>query len=382
MKIVLVGPTYPYRGGIAHYMTLLCRALRRNHDVRFISFRRQYPRLLFPGKTDRDLSREPLKIDNVDYILDSMNPLTWIQVVQSIKEHKPEKIVIPWWVAFWAPQFLSIVSLVKRNLRTEIVFICHNVVEHERHRIKAVASRIVLSKAGRIIVHSREDALKLRALLGSGIEIVTAFHPSYGDLSGTRYTKEEARERLGLRDNVLLFFGFVRQYKGLHVLLDAMSEVVKEKAVTLLIVGEFWNSKQSYLDRIRRNGISANIRIVDEYVPNEEIGIYFAASDLVVQPYISASGSGICQIAYGFDRPVIATSVGSLPEVVRDGVNGRLVGPSDPRSLALAIVKSLEPNTLDRLTMNAKEIKQEFSWERMAEIIVGETQEEVGGRNR
>ena len=166
MKICLIGPTYPYRGGIAHYTTLLCRALRINHDVKFISFKRQYPRILFPGQSDKDTSREPLKIDNVDYLLDSMNPLTWVEVFKSINAYKPDKVIIPWWVAFWAPQFWSIVSLVKRNVQSEVVFICHNVIEHESHRLKKLATKAVLSKADRIITHSREDTLRLRESFG------------------------------------------------------------------------------------------------------------------------------------------------------------------------------------------------------------------------
>jgi len=343
-----------------------------SHDVKFISFRRQYPRILFPGQSDKDTSREPLIIDNVYYLLDSMNPLTWIEVFKSINAYKPDMIVIPWWVAFWAPQFWSIVSLVKRNVQSEVVFICHNVIEHESHRIKKMATKAVLSKADRIITHSKEDTLRLKHLLGNGVNAITAFHPTYTDLSSRRYTKEQARDKLGLTGHVLLFFGFVRQYKGLDVLLDVMPIIMKEKNITLLIVGEFWSDKQSYLDKIDHSGTSANVRIVDEYVPNEEIGIYFAASDLVVQPYISASGSGICQIAYGFDRPVVATNVGSLPEVVSDGVNGRLVEPCNPRSLALAIMESLEPAILSRFTMNANKTKEEFSWERMAAIVMGE----------
>jgi glycosyltransferase involved in cell wall biosynthesis len=372
MKICLIGPTHPFRGGIAHYTTLLCQVLRRNHDVKFISFRRQYPRTLFPGQSDRDTSREPLKIDTVDYILDSINPLTWIKVFQIINAYKPDKLIIPWWVAFWTPQFWSIVSLVKRYIQSQVVFVCHNVVEHESHPIKKIATRVVLSKADRIITHSEEDTLKLKDLLGNGIETITAFHPTYTDLSRTRYTKEQARDKLGLTGNVLLFFGFVRQYKGLDVLLDALPIVLKEKDITLVIAGEFWSDKQSYLDKIDHSGTSANVRIVDEYIPNEEIGIYFAASDLVVQPYISASGSGICQIAYGFDRPVIATNVGSLPEVVRDGVNGRLVQPNNPRNLSLAILESLEPPAIKLLTENARKTKEAFSWERMAEIVIGD----------
>ena len=372
MKICLIGPTYPYRGGIAHYTTLLCRALRRSHDVKFISFKRQYPRILFPGQSDKDTSREPLMIDNVDYLLDSMNPLTWIEVFKSINAYKPDKIIIPWWVAFWAPQFWTIVSLVKHNVESEVVFICHNVIEHESHRLKKLATKAFLSKADRIITHSQEDTLRLKDLLGNGVNAITAFHPTYTDLSNRRYTKEQARDNLGLTGNVLLFFGFVRQYKGLDVLLDAMPIMMKEKNITLLIVGEFWSDKQSYLDQIGRNGTSANVRIVDKYVPNEEIGIYFAASDLVVQPYISASGSGICQIAYGFDRPVVATNVGSLSEVVRDGVNGRLVEPGNPPKLARVILESLESDTLSNFNINAKSTKEAFSWERVAKIIIGQ----------
>jgi glycosyltransferase involved in cell wall biosynthesis len=372
MKICLLGPAYPFRGGIAHYTTLLCRTLRTNHDVKFISFRRQYPRILFPGQSDKDTSREPLKIDTVDYTLDSINPLTWVKVFQIIKAYKPDKLIIPWWVAFWAPQFWSIVSLVKLNIQTQVVFICHNVVEHESHPLKKMATKAILSKADRIITHSKEDTWRLKDLLGNGVDAITAFHPTYTDLSKKRFTKEQARDKLGLTGNVLLFFGFIRQYKGLDVLLDAMPIVLKEKKLTLLIVGEFWSDKQSYIDKSDRLGISQHIRIVDEYVPNEEIGVYFAASDLIVQPYISASGSGICQIAYGFDRPVIATNVGSLSEVVRDGINGRLVDPGNPRGLALTILESLEPDVLSRFTINANKTKDAFSWEKMANIVLGQ----------
>ena len=193
MRICLIGPTYPFRGGIAHHTTLLCRALRRNHDVKFISFKRQYPRILFPGRSDKDTSREPLKIDDVDYLLDSLNPLTWIEVSRNIAAYHPDKVVIPWWVAFWTPQFWSIVALVKRNVQSEIVFICHNVIEHESHLVKKMAARAVLSKADRIITHSKEDTLKLKDLLGNGVNAITAFHPTYPDLRERRYTKDRGQ---------------------------------------------------------------------------------------------------------------------------------------------------------------------------------------------
>ena len=370
MKITLIGPTYPYRGGIAHHTTLLCRALRKNHEVKFISFKRQYPKILFPGKSDRDPSKKPVKIDNVDYLLDSLNPFSWIKVYRAIKEFKPEKVIVPWWVAFWMPQFWTIASLVKKYLQSEIVFICHNAIEHESNALKKLATKIVLKKADRLISHSKEETLRIRDLLGNGVNAVTAFHPTYANLCDKRYSKEEAKEKLGLNGDVLLFFGFVREYKGLDVLLDAMSIIPEEKNVTLMVTGEFWDDKQKYLDKIDNYGISKNVRIIDEYVPNEAIGIYFAASDLVVQPYHSASGSGICQMAYGFNRPVIATHVGSLPDVVQDGINGRIVKPRDHQGLAKAILESLEKDTLDKLTRNAEKTKERFSWERMADIVI------------
>jgi glycosyltransferase involved in cell wall biosynthesis len=372
VKIVLIGPTYPFRGGIAHYTTLLCRALRQSHEVKFISFKRQYPRILFPGKSDRDPSKKPLRIEEVDYIIDSMNPLTWMDAVQAIKEYKPEKVVIPWWVSFWAPQFWFILTMVKRSLKSELVFICHNVVEHESNFFKKMATRAVLSKAHRLITHSKEETDRLKDHLGEHVNVITAFHPTYADMSNKKYSKEQAKEKLGLTRNVLLFFGFVRKYKGLDILLDAIPIVLKEKEVTLLIVGEFWKDKQKYLSKISRLGISKKVVIVDEYIPNEEIGLYFAAADLVVQPYISATGSGICQLAYGFDRPVIATNVGCLPEVIENGINGRIVEPGDAQCLAEAVLESLHPDNLKKFTLNAALTKEKFSWQKMAAIICGE----------
>lgn len=369
MKIVLIGPTYPFRGGISHYTTLLCKALRKDNDVKFISFRRQYPNFLFPGKTDKDPSSDPISVDNVDYIIDSLNPLTWLAAVRTTIGYGPALVVMPWWVAFWAPQFLSIIACVKMKLPVPIIFICHNAEEHESGFFKRLITRSVLSRADRLITHSKGETERLKTLLGDQADLVTAFHPTYADLSGSRYSKDQAKELLGLKGPILLFFGFVREYKGLGVLLDAMRLVLKKKEVTLMIVGEFWKDKQKYLDSIEKYGITSSVRIVDDYVPNEEIGRYFAAADLVVQPYLTASGSGICQIAYGFDRPVIATNVGSLPEVVKDGVNGRIVQPDSPEMLAQAIVESLDPAKLDQFTENASRTKEKFSWERMAEIV-------------
>ena len=371
MRIVLIGPTHPFRGGIAHYTTLLCKALRRVHDVKFISFRRQYPNTLFPGKSDRDTSSSPIRVDDVDYVIDSLNPVTWLTAVRIIREYNPEKIILPWWVAFWAPQFWTILTMVKHCLACEVVFICHNAVEHESNFLKKIATRMVLTKGDRLITHSKEETGKIKELLGEDANAVTAFHPTYADLGTRQYAKEQAKELLGLNGDVLLFFGFVRNYKGLDVLLDAMPLVIRNRKVTLLIAGEFWHGKQKYLDQIDRCGIGSHVRIIDAYIRNEEVGIYFGAADLVIQPYNEASGSGVCQIAYGLDRPAVATNVGGLPEIIEDRVNGRLVTPGDPEELATAILDSLKPETLHAYSLSAAKTKEQFSWEKMAQIIAG-----------
>jgi len=261
---------------------------------------------------------------------------------------------------------------VKRSCKTEIVFICHNVIEHESNWLKKRATKAVLSKADRLITHSREETGRLKELLGEHTQVITAFLPTYAPIGVKRYTREQAKEKLGLAGHVLLFFGFVRPYKGLDILLDAMPMVLKEKDVTLLIVGEFWKDKKKFLHQIDFYRMGSKIRIVDGYVPNEEIGLYFAASDLVVQPYVSATGSAISQLAYGLDRPVIATRVGDLKEVIQDGVNGRIVEPGDASGLAKAILKSLESETLQKLSENAMNTKERFSWERLGKVITGE----------
>lgn len=379
MRIVLIGPTYPFRGGIAHYTTLLGRTLRKHHEVTFVSFKRQYPAFLFPGRSDRDPSNEPLAINDVHFVIDPLNPLTWMTALRIIKESKADKIILPWWVTFWTLPFFFMVLMAKWRCRAHIVFICHNVIEHESNFLKRSATKMVLSQADRLITHSREETRRLRALVGSGVDAVTAFHPTYDELSDKRYPKQEAKMKLGLQGDVLLFFGFVRPYKGLNILLEALPIVLKEKRLTLVVAGEFWGRRQAYSCHIDRLNIRSHVRIIDRYIPNEEVGIYFAAADIVVQPYLSASGSGVCQLALGFDRPVIATQVGSLSEVIEDGVNGRLVVPNDAAALASAISESLEPATIQEFSRNAAKTKEKFTWESMAAIVTGEQTGPPGG---
>lgn len=368
MKICLIGPTYPFRGGISHYTTLLYRHLRTRHDVLFLAFKRQYPKWIFPGKTDIDPSQIHIHEEGSQRILDSMNPISWLKVARKIVNTNQDLLIIPWWVSFWAPQFWTITILVKLLGKTKILFLCHNVVEHESKWIDKVLTRAVLKNGDFFIVHSVEDENNLLAMF-SNARVRKSFHPTYDVFNEGDFDGSKIKERFGIEGNVILFFGFVREYKGLKYLLEAVPEVLNIIPVTLLVVGEFWKDKDYYLNLIEELGIKANVIFVDEYVPNEEVGEYFNVADLVVQPYISATGSGIIQIAFGFHRPVISTRVGCLPEVVDDGKTGYLVSPKSSSEIATAIIKFFESKKKAEFRENIKKDNYRFSWDRMVDVI-------------
>ncbi len=368
MKISIVGPTYPFRGGIAQHTTILCNTLRRKHDVQFISYTRQYPKMIFPGKTDQDPSENALRADPVEYLIDSMNPYTWYQGSRAIREFGPDRVIFPWWVIFWAPQILYLAKKVGKEKKAKRIFICHNVAEHETNGIKERINKHVLQQGDVLITQSKEETRKLKGIVSGEcrkVRILTGFHPTYADLCVMPRESEETKKECP----ELLFFGFVRKYKGLDVLLEALAKVITRRKVILRIVGEFWKDKEGYLEKIKELEIENYIQIVDEYVPNEELGRYFHAADLVIQPYLSASGSGVSQLAYGFGKPVIATNVGSIGEVIMDKINGRLVDPGDADGLSTAILESLEREELSRMNIEAKKVKDRFSWSRFADTI-------------
>jgi len=368
MKICLIGPTYPFRGGISHYTTLLFKCLLKRHEVYFFAFKRQYPRWLFPGKTDIDPSQIRIQEEGTQKILDSMDPISWVRVASKIIKANSDLLIIPWWVAFWTPQFWTISVLVKLFSNTRILFLCHNVVEHESHWIKKFLTRSVLRHGDLFVVHSAEDEKNLLAIFDTA-KVKRSFHPTYDVFNQGDFNEVSIKGRLGIKGNVILFFGFVREYKGLKYLLKALPEVLSKIEVTLLVVGEFWKDKKDYISLIDRLGIKGNIVLVDEYVPNEEIGEYFSMCDLVVQPYVSATGSGVIQTAFGFNKPVVATTVGCLPEVIEDGKTGYLVPPESPYEIAQAIIAFFCEGNKQAFYENIEKEKYRFSWDRMVDVI-------------
>ena len=370
MKVALVGPVFPYRGGIAHHTAMLYRALvAREHQVSLYSFKRQYPRWLFPGRTDRDPSA--LKLDaECEYTLDSLNPLTWWATAQAIRARWPDVLILQWWVPFFAPMWMLLARVVRR-VGIKVLFICHNVLPHEQRPWDVWLTRVTLSQGDGFVVHSQEERIQLLGLLpGRRVEVV--LHPIYDMFAGQAIPRDEARRRLVLPHSapVLLFFGFVREYKGLRYLLEAMPAIRTEFAdVRLLVVGEFWQDKPSYLDRIAHLGIEQNVVVVDRYVPNEEMPLYFSATDVVVAPYTHVTQSGVVQLAYGFGVPVITTLVGGLPEVVVEGETGLLVKPGDPALLADAVCRYFRNDLGREMRIRVKAASHRPTWDALVRAI-------------
>jgi len=368
MKICLIGPAHPLRGGIAHYTTLLARSLTEAHEVLLISMRRQYLEFLFPGRTQYDTSRHPIAAEG-EALLDSISPWTWMLGARRIRAFGPDRVVFQWWHPFFAPMYSAVARLA--GTRGHNIFLCHNVMPHERSRVDRALIRLAFSAPDGFIVHAESDREKLRKIRPQAPVRCTP-HPEYAIFSElSAVTRQEARARLGLspKDRVVLFFGYIRPYKGLGHLIEAMAIARRSIDCTLLVAGEFYENRSAYDQLIDRYTLQDRVRLKDSYIPNEDVADYFRASDLVVLPYLSATQSGIVQIAYGFDKPVVVTNVGGMAEVVSDGETGFVVPAGDPEALASAVVRFFREELGTRFAGRIRENRAEFRWARLVRVI-------------
>ena len=367
MKIIILGTAFPLRGGIAHYNELLRVALSKRHIVEVITFKRQYPAFLFPGTTQQETG-EGYQAEPAPELIDSINPWNWLQVAKEVRLRKPDLLIFKFWLPFFGPCFGTIARRAKKGTDVKVLFICDNVIPHEKRPGDRMFARYAFRSADYFIVQSDSVERDLAAFWPGAVYRKVP-HPVY-NMFGAARDRDAARSRLGsTTGRVLLFFGYVRAYKGLHVLIDAMAEVVKQLEVHLLVVGEFYEEEGPYREQIKRLGLEAYITVHSSYISNEMVGEYFSASDAVVLPYRSATQSGIAQIAYNFDKPVIATDVGGLGEVVQDGRTGLLVPPDDPRALAAAILRFFMEGMGDALAARVREEKKKYTWEAMVGAI-------------
>jgi glycosyltransferase involved in cell wall biosynthesis len=372
VKVSLLGPTYPHRGGIAHYTTLLARAFAREHEVHLISFSRLYPGLLFPGTTQWDRSKDALRPPvEPEPLLDSVNPISWRSAGLRLRALSADLLVVPWWHPFFGPSLGTAARLARRSgsKKPKRLFLCHNVEPHEASPLDRSLGRYGLAAADGFLVHARSEAERLRSR-AEGRPIRIHPHPTYEIFHRRPPAREEARQKLAARGRVLLFFGYVRPYKGLADLLEALRLARPDSWDLLYVVGEFYEPRERYERLLQDSALRGKVVVVDRYVANEEVADYFAAVDLVLLPYRSATGSGIAQVAFGAGIPVLATRTGGLEDVVEEGVSGLLVEPGRPEALARAIERVFDENLLPRLREGVARTRGRFTWEALVEALL------------
>ena len=392
--IFLLGPATPFRGGISLYNTLLFNHLQEQREVLFYTFKKQYFQWLFPGKDDRDNSSDKIELtfngrpdcnngnngNNDSQVKRELHPLnltSWIKAGKEAKQYP--LILLPWWVIFWAPYYLLFIFFAKRK-DNKIIFLCHNVEEHEHGLaggVKRFIARLVLKKGSGFIVHSRGEKRQLTQLLKkkAALSVVSPL-PLVEIFDKNRYTPTSSREKLGIpaQRKVILFFGFIREYKGLNYLLKALPLVkTYDPDILLLIVGEVWGKQlhyQRYMHMINELGIEKNTSFINRYVYNEEVEMYFKAGDFVVLPYTDGSGSGILQVAYGLNRPVVTTNISAFEDVVLEGKTGFMVPPADEKKLAETIIKMYKDKCIPRMEDEVRKYKKQFEWSSMVDRIL------------
>jgi len=360
-KITIVSAAYPLRGGIAHFAGLLYKELTKHFNVDVITFKRQYPSFLFPGKTQLESGDSVEKIPT-SVELDSVNPINWIKVGRKIRDAKPDLLILKYWMPFFAPAYGVIARIVRKNGKTKILAICHNVIPHEKKPGDLALTKFFFSKVDYFLLLSNSVKDGLLSIVPNANHKVL-FHPVYSNF-GDPVTKEEAKRHLKIEDEkVLLFFGFIRDYKGLDVLFKAVSILKSEMSFKLIVAGEFYSNEDKYLKLIDELDIKNSVVLHKDFIPQDEVKYYFSACDVVVLPYKSATQSGIVQIANNFNKPMISTNVGGLGEVIQDGKTGYLVEKENPEQLAKAILKYYNENKESEFSNNIKLERQKYSWE-------------------
>lgn len=372
MKVIIIGPAWPYRGGIAAFNERLARQYQsEGHDVEVVTFTLQYPSFLFPGKTQ--FSEEPAPEGlPVSRRMNSINPFSWLSAGRYIRRRKPDLIVSAFWLPFMAPCMGTVLRRARRK-GTRRVAILHNLIPHE-HRIgdRQFASYFIHSNDA-FVTLSRSVLADIDQFDRDG-KRPRAFcpHPLY-DHYGETMTKADARRAIGLPEEgrYVLFFGFIREYKGLDLLIKAMAdERLEQMNVRLLVAGEFYGDPKPYYDLLRNLDLGGRVAMHTDFIPDHEVNRYFCAADLVAQPYKSATQSGVSQIAYHFEKPMLVTNVGGLPEIVPDGKAGFVVEP-EPQAIADAIVRYYKEDMEEQLAAGVRDEKKKYLWDNMTAAIKG-----------
>jgi len=368
MRIVICGPAHPYRGGIAAYNERMAQQLLQEGDAAAIyTFRLQYPSFLFPGKSQYDHGYAPEGVP-ITRAINSVNPLNWFSIGLRLRRTRPDLVIMRYWLPFLAPALGFIARLVRSNRHTRVITIFDNVIPHERRFGDKLLTRFFVKSIDGALVMTKAVENDLRQF-SPEMPCVISPHPLFDNYS-VPVSRAEAIVRLKLcpADRFILFFGFIREYKGLDLLLRAMAEqCVRDLGVKLIVAGEFYEDEKPYFDLIHNLSLADRVTFHSHFVSDEEVKYYFSAASLVVQPYRSATQSGVTQVAYHFNKPMVVTNVGGLAEIVPDGICGYVVEP-EPVAIADAICRFFSGNE-DRFLPGIEEQKKQYSWDRLTEAI-------------
>ena len=367
-KIAIIGPAHPLRGGLTTFNHRLAKEfIALGDDCVIYSYSLQYPSFLFPGTSQ--FTDEPAPANLTIYtIINSVNPLNWVKVGRRITKDRPDIILVRFWIPFMGPALGTILRLVMKNKHTRIIGLADNIIPHEKRPGDKPFTKYFLGSCDAFITMSEKVMSDLRSIEKSKPAQLVA-HPLY-DNFGAAIAKDVAREKLGIdkKDKVILFFGFIRKYKGLDILLEAMADArIKEAGIKLLVAGEFYEDEKVYQEQIDRLGIRSQLIMRTQFIPDSEVVLYFCAADVVIQPYRNATQSGVTPLAYHYEKPMIVTNVGGLPAMVPDRKSG-LVAAVEPTAIASAILEFYELGE-EFFIPHLRSEKQKLSWSKLVETI-------------
>ncbi len=371
MKISILGPAWPYRGGIAAFNERLALQLQaEGHIVRLYTFTLQYPGFLFPGKTQYSVEPAPKDLV-IERCINSCNPISWLSTGRRIKKENPDLLVVAYWLPFMAPALGTICRLAKGNNHTRVIALLHNLIPHEHRPGDKMFSRYFIGSIDAAVSLSK-SVLEEISLFNKQLPRVFSPHPLY-DNFGDKVSRDVACDKLGitLDKRYLLFFGLIRDYKGLDWLLEAFAKFIQNQSSNndyyLIIAGEFYSDGTKYHDLAEHLGIDDHLIWRSEFVPDSDVKFYFGAADLIVQPYKTATQSGVTQIAYHFEKPMLVTRVGGLAEIVPDGKVGYAVDPTiDAIAYAIQDFVTQRPDFTDGIL----DEKRQYSWSFMTQNLL------------
>ncbi len=373
-KVVIIGPAHPLRGGLATFNERLARQfIHQGFDTSIFTFSLQYPDFIFPGTTQ--YSDEPAPKDlKIKVCINSILPTNWIKIGNELKRLKPDIILVRYWLPLMGPCLGTILRIVKKNKHTKVVCIADNIIPHEKRKGDNAFTKYFLKPIDEVVVMSEKVMQDLK-IFDATKPVQLIQHPLY-DNFGEKINKEEARKNIGIETNkkIILFFGFIRKYKGLDILLDALA-ILKANGnnnFKVLIAGEFYEDRKPFDEQIARLGLQDMLILKTDFIPDSEVRNYFCAADMVIQPYRNATQSGVTPLAYHFEIPMIVTNVGGLPSLVPDGKVG-LVAEPNAAAIAAKIVEYFTKD-VQFFIEHLKEEKKKFSWEKMVEAILGNRQ--------